>query len=131
MLTQGNDLLDEHDVAVASVGSGRLVHARHRAFQELLCERRRAIYVRSLCLKTRTAESSQINTPSITMFNGCYNSNAKKRLEGRHARRAGVDGVGVPGLNQDPICTGGSISVYALVASGVFPLFNTFIVKVF
>ena len=30
-------------------------------------------------------------------------------LEGRHARRAGVDGVGVPGLNQGPICTGGSI----------------------
>eukprot|EP00964_Phaeocystis_antarctica_P005015 scaffold2735_cov58-Phaeocystis_antarctica.AAC.4 len=27
-------------------------------------------------------------------------------MEGRrHARRAGVDGVGVPGLNQDPICT--------------------------
>eukprot|EP00964_Phaeocystis_antarctica_P035567 scaffold20316_cov66-Phaeocystis_antarctica.AAC.8 len=36
VLTQGNDLLDEHDVAVASVGSGGLVHARHRAFQELL-----------------------------------------------------------------------------------------------
>ena len=30
-------------------------------------------------------------------------------FEGRHARRAGVDRVGVPGLNQGPICTGGSI----------------------
>eukprot|EP00964_Phaeocystis_antarctica_P041899 scaffold23994_cov63-Phaeocystis_antarctica.AAC.3 len=35
VLTQGNDLLDEHDVAVASVGSGGLVHARHGAFQDL------------------------------------------------------------------------------------------------
>ena len=33
VLTQGNDLLDEHDVAVASAGSGGLVHARHGAFQ--------------------------------------------------------------------------------------------------
>eukprot|EP00964_Phaeocystis_antarctica_P114374 scaffold78346_cov45-Phaeocystis_antarctica.AAC.1 len=35
VLTQGNDLLDEHDVAVASVGSSGLIHARHGAFQEL------------------------------------------------------------------------------------------------
>eukprot|EP00964_Phaeocystis_antarctica_P123080 scaffold86732_cov78-Phaeocystis_antarctica.AAC.4 len=32
VLRQGNGLLDEHDVAVASVGSGGLVHSRHRAF---------------------------------------------------------------------------------------------------
>eukprot|EP00964_Phaeocystis_antarctica_P017519 scaffold9676_cov42-Phaeocystis_antarctica.AAC.4 len=35
VLTQGNDLLDEHNVAVASAGSGGLVHARHGAFQDL------------------------------------------------------------------------------------------------
>eukprot|EP00964_Phaeocystis_antarctica_P011224 scaffold6177_cov52-Phaeocystis_antarctica.AAC.2 len=33
VLTQGNDVLGEHDVAVASAGSGGLVHARHGAFQ--------------------------------------------------------------------------------------------------
>ena len=35
VLTEGNDLMGEHDVAVASAGSGGLVHARHGAFQEL------------------------------------------------------------------------------------------------
>ena len=43
------------------------------------------------------------------------------------ARRAGSDGVGVPGLDQYPVCrgtAGGSISVYACVASGVLPLYN-------
>eukprot|EP00964_Phaeocystis_antarctica_P069527 scaffold42266_cov60-Phaeocystis_antarctica.AAC.3 len=35
VLTQGNDHLDEHDVAVASAGSGGLVQARHGAFQDL------------------------------------------------------------------------------------------------
>ena len=34
-----------------------------------------------------------------------HQSHQTVRLEGRRARRAGVDGVGVPGLNQDPICT--------------------------
>ena len=29
------------------------------------------------------------------------------RFEGRRARRAGLDGVGVASLNQDPICTAG------------------------
>ena len=35
VLTQGNALLGEHDLAVALAGDGGLVHAWHGAFQEL------------------------------------------------------------------------------------------------
>ena len=54
----------------------------------------------------------------------------RRQVTGRKARLRSIAGhpLGVPYsklLNQDPICTGGSISVYTRVASGVFPLFNT------
>ena len=65
-----------------------------------------------VCLSDRAAKSDQ--TASY--------------IEGRHARRAGVDGVGVPGLNQDPICTGYYFCVFFLWQRGVrcFPCSNTF-----